>query len=167
MSITAERYTAAVVSSDLGMTEHQVKHIDVILAYGLSANEMGKACLRLHTQWDGNEIRVSGNTESVERMFLRDLPKARAGLTHWLKCKGIAKAEDVAARALYTWLDSKCGKCKGSGERIVNNKALACTVCKGLKLRGLPTDDTVRDCHQYIDDCIARAANYAGKRLFA
>lgn len=167
MSITAERYTAAVVSSDLGMTEHQIKHIDLILAYGLSANEMGKAFLRLHTQWDGNEIRVSGNTDSVERMLLRDLPKARAGLTHWLTKKKVANAEDVAARAIYTWLDSKCGKCKGTGERIVKDKAMACTVCRGVKLRSLPTDEALKDCHQFINDCIARAANYAGKRLYA
>ena len=166
MNITAERYTAAVVSSDLGMTEHQVKHIDLILAYGLSANEMGKACLRLHTQWDGNEIRVSGNTESVERMFLRDLPKARAGLTHWLAKRGHADAGELAATALMVWLNAKCPACKGTGERIKKNRTYVCSACKGLKLRGR-ADGLIADAHEYINGCIASAANYAGKRLFA
>lgn len=169
MSITAERYTAAVVSSDLGMSSHERKHIDLILAYGLNANRMGKALLRLHSQWDGNEIRVSGNTDSVERMALRDLPTVRLGMVHWMTKQGEGDPEHKAALAITTWLDRMCGRCKGSGTRFDKrqNKLLVCTACKGLKFRVKPTDGLLRDAHQYMDDCIARAANYAGKRLYA
>lgn len=56
-----ELYTASIRSSNLRCETRDgtpIRHIDVVTAFGMSRSSMGLALLRLHTEWDGSEIRA-------------------------------------------------------------------------------------------------------------
>lgn len=81
-----QMYAAAVRSSDLSVKAHKMGHADVIAAFGMSRSVLGLALLRLHTEWDGSEVRDGREVSSVEIRALRSFPVVRLGLMDWLMC---------------------------------------------------------------------------------
>ena len=47
-----DAYALAQTSSDLSMSFHRQKPVDVLLAVAISKSRLGSALLRLHTEWD-------------------------------------------------------------------------------------------------------------------
>ena len=164
-----ELYTASIRSSNLRCETRDgtpIRHIDVVTAFGMSRSSMGLALLRLHTEWDGSEIRAGRELGSVEMLALRSMRTALAGLAHWLAGASVQDAQDKASRAIEHWLNRNCPRCKGAGEVVTNGLLHTCPVCKGVKTRREPHDPMLRKALNFMDDCCASARGSARKRLW-
>ena len=162
-----QMYAAAVRSSDLSVKAHKMGHADVIAAFGMSRSVLGLALLRLHTEWDGSEVRDGREVSSVEIRALRSFPVVRLGLMDWLaKQKGVTDPCSMACAVVGQWLNRLCPNCKGSGEVMHDKSARTCPVCKGLKVRRESSNPVIRAALNHIDDCTQSARSTAKRRLY-
>lgn len=159
-------YTSAIRSSDLTLRPERLGHVDVILAFGMSRSRLGLAALRLHSEWDGSEIREGRPAGPIERAALRSWQAVHAGLQHWLAQIGVPDASDCACRTMEHWLNRNCPHCKGAGEVLKDGALRTCPKCKGVKLRREPHDPILRKGLNFLDDCCASARGSARKRLW-
>lgn len=164
-----ELYTASIRSSNLRCDTRDgtpIRHIDVVTAFGMSRSAMGLALMRLHTEWDGSEIRAGRDFGSVEMLSLRSTRTVMLGLANWLERAGARDAKETSARAIEYWLNRNCQRCKGAGEIVTNGLLHNCPVCKGAKTRREPNDPIMRKAINFLDDCCASARGAARKKLW-
>ena len=137
MSITAERYTAAMHSSDLSDEAHKIGQVDLIKASGMSRSNVAAHYLRL----------ISKATRSdMERMY--------AVLLYVLQLRQIGGDHHQAVAAAMEWLiDPRCKTCAGAGEVERKQAIYTCRKCKGVKLRGEPSNPAAQVLIDFVVGC--------------
>jgi hypothetical protein len=137
MSITLERYTAAMHSSDLSDEAHKIGQVDLIKASGMSRGNVAAHYLRLISKATRNDM---------ERMY--------AALLYVLQLRQIGCDHHQAVTTAMDWLiDPRCKTCTGAGEIERKQLMYACRKCKGVKLRGEPTNPAAQVLIDYVMGC--------------
>ena len=148
MSITAERYTAAMHSSDLSDEAHKIGQVDLIKASGMSKASVASHYLRIITKPSRSDI---------ERMH--------AELVHEAKAKKVASPHDSAAEAMAWLIDQKCKPCNGTGLKVKEAKTYTCSKCKGTMLAREPSSKDAQLLIDHVMDCKRTHSNNMNKLL--
>ena len=128
-----ERYIGATNSSDLSLNPEARTDADVLLAAGYAAagNKAGALALRIY------RMKASG-----DRAAFNELASIASRWLHGRSFRGGRKrlsslqARDLAARAMFWWLDPVCKPCNGLGHPLIPNSPVInhghnCPVCHG------------------------------------
>lgn len=148
-----ERYTKAVTSSHLRLTENEAGDVDVLIAAGKFADPLGGLFSRLRAEFDVVHAEVkheakgqhigSVNTRMLTMMRLKSLKTSKAKLIEMAQAKRTkysqpfawSDVERIAWQALSAWLDPTCTHCDGRGKSggYSGGPEVLCTHCDGGK----------------------------------
>ena len=145
----AERYSSAMVSSDLSVKEGRCD-VDSLIAAGWSPDGLGVRLLRLRGELDAVYARQLPGVELARRMLASMRPTALAVRVYAMKLadrQGFevtpAEAADVADLCIDAWLLPLCTFCDGRGFNGEPGKPrLLCTACHGSGRRSVRIGDT-------------------------
>lgn len=184
MSTIEERYTNAVVSTDLKCDTRDgapIGDADVMIAAGWSKSRIGSALLRLHTEFDGaakpkpmqgssDEAMRHNQTEAM--LFfgqLKTLPSLLEQVTLQLGKWGDETPDQTARATLLWWLDKTCPKCQGRKYDVIQGtgrmSAKACKDCHGSGERVIPHGQPGKRMAIFLDECVHRSRQQIGKAL--
>lgn len=138
MSITAERYTAAMHSSDLSDEAHKIGQVDLIKASGMSARNMAAHYLRL-----------------ISKPTQEDMARVYAALLQHMQEKKLAGGTDSIVAAIEWLVDPRCKVCHATGVVTKNDKEHTCPKCKGERFRKEPACRTAQALIDHVRNCRA------------
>lgn len=184
MSTIEERYTNAVVSTDLKCDTRDgapIGDADVMIAAGWSKSRIGSALLRLHTEFDGaarprpmqgtSEAAAHHNRTEATLFFgkLKSLPAVLPEIAFEVAKWGAERPGRTAEAVLIWWLDKNCPKCHGRKFELIPGtgrmSGKVCKYCSGSGERIIPHGLIGKRTATFLDDCVHRARQQIGRSL--